>query len=55
MAIGCFGRLLREIQAVFEKKSKKKYVLVVKIEFTLYFNTETLQVLRTVGKNGDLS
>ena len=55
MAIGCFGRLLREIQAVFEKKIEKKYFLVVKIDSTGYFNTEILQILRIVDENGDLS
>ena len=34
MAIGCFGRLLREIQAVFEIKNEKKYLLVVNIDST---------------------
>ena len=46
-----FWEALREIQAVFEEKSKKKYLLVVKIDSTGYFHTETLQMLRTVDKN----
>jgi len=44
VVIGCFGRFFSEIQAVFEKKIEKKYLLVVKIDSTGYFNTKTLQI-----------
>ena len=55
MVIGCFGRFFSEIKAVFEKKSKKKYFLVVENDSTGYLNTKTFQMLRTVEKNEDLS
>ena len=55
MAIGCFGRLLREIQAVFEKKIEKnifwlsKLILRVILENRLYcfFIDEKLKNIST--------